>query len=547
VKHLVHVLVLTVIAGAASLARAQTTTELRIRVTLIDAAQQTTPVPRHALLISDNPATTEPKRVLTSADGVVVVRLTPGTYTVESDRPIAFNGRGYQWTQMIEVAAGRTATLELTAANAEIGPPGDASPMAGGRVASLENDPALLLPRWQDSVVTLWTPTARATGFVIDSKGLVATSRRAIGDATAVEVQLSPSVKVAGRVLVADRGQDVAILWIDPTVTSAIKPVAMACDASGSSVEYEQELLTIYAPLNGARRSSSGRVTRVASQAAWVDFSLGFDGIGGPVFTEDGRAIGLSSLTGSPEDGRQRDWWVVPARAACEAVKTAESKMSGPPPASTRLPVEPTQPPSAAAPKAAAQSSFPPVPSYQQSSDDFDITFITPLLAEAARERSGRFGSGGRRSGPPNPAMDSGRLLTDFANWTDYVNEAPAVLLIRATPRFTESFWKTLARGAAMTQGVALPPLKSFKPGFGRMQLFCGATEVTPIHPFILEQRLSKDEAIHEGLYAFALDALGPQCGTVKLVLYSEKAPNKGDTIVIAPKVLGQLATDLKR
>jgi hypothetical protein len=547
VKSLVHALIFAIIAGAAPLVSGQGPSELRIRVTLVDEAQQATPVPRHALLISDNPATTEPKRVLTSADGVVVVRLTPGNYTVESDRPIAFNGRGYQWTQMIDVVAGRTATLELTAANAEIGPPGDASPMPGGRVVSLENDPSLLLPRWQDSVVTLWTPTARATGFVVDARGLVATSRRAIGDATAIEVQLTPSLKVAGRVLVADRGQDVAILWIDPGVTSALTPVPMACDASTLPVEYEQELLTIYAPLTGAKRSSSGRVTRVASQAAWVDFSLGFDGIGGPVFTEDGRAVGLSSLTGSPEDGRQREWWVVPARAACEAVKIAEPKMSGTPPLSARLPVEPTPPLSSSAPKAEAQNSLPPVSSYQLSSDDFDITFITPFLADAARERSGRFGNSGGRRGPPNPAMDSGRLLTDFANWTDYVNEAPAVLLIRATPRFTESFWKTLARGAAMTQGVALPPLRSFKPGFGRMQLFCGATEVTPIHPFILEQRLSKDEAIHEGLYAFALDALGPQCGTMKLVLYSEKAPTKGDTLVVTPKVLGQLASDLQR
>ena len=104
------------------------------------------------------------------------------------------------------------------------------------------------------------------------------------------------------------------------------------------------------------------------------------------------------------------------------------------------------------------------------------------------------------------------------------------MLLIRVTPKLVEGFWTTVARGAARTQGVALPPIKHFKSGFSRMRAFCGDAEVTPIHPFKLEQRVSETDAIYEGLYVFDPGALGPQCGTVKLVLYSEKEPEKGDT-----------------
>src|SRR6266576_2570708 len=42
---------------------------LHIKVTLTDAAHAAVPVPRAALLISDNPATTTPRRVVTAADG----------------------------------------------------------------------------------------------------------------------------------------------------------------------------------------------------------------------------------------------------------------------------------------------------------------------------------------------------------------------------------------------------------------------------------------------------------------------------------------------
>ncbi len=132
----------------------------------------------------------------------------------------------------------------------------------------------------------------------------------------------------------------------------------------------------------------------------------------------------------------------------------------------------------------------------------------------------------------------------DFGNWSEYVADVPPVLLIRVTPKMVEGFWTTVARGAARTQGVALPPIKHFKSGFSRMRVFCGDAEVTPIHPFKLEQRVSESDAIYEGLYVFDPGALGPHCGTVKLVLYSEKEPAKGDTRLVDPKVLQQIWQD---
>ena len=118
------------------------------------------------------------------------------------------------------------------------------------------------------------------------------------------------------------------------------------------------------------------------------------------------------------------------------------------------------------------------------------------------------------------------------------------MLFVRVTPKMAESFWTKVARGAAMTQGMALPPIKRLKSGFERLQAFCDRTEVTPIHPFKLELRISETDAIYEGLYAFDPAALGPGCSTVTLVLYSEKEPAKADTRVIDPKILQQISRD---
>src|SRR2546426_10504749 len=98
-------------------AAGQTPSVLHIRVMLMDADRKATPVPRHALLISDNPSSAPPRRIVTSLDGTADVRLRPGNYTVESDVPVAFDGKRYEWTQTLDIVAGRDTLLELTADN----------------------------------------------------------------------------------------------------------------------------------------------------------------------------------------------------------------------------------------------------------------------------------------------------------------------------------------------------------------------------------------------------------------------------------------------
>src|SRR5213082_3902182 len=66
---------------------------LHIDVVLIDADGKQTPIPRHALLITDNPATITPRRIVTGPDGSVDVRLRAGNYTIESDAPLLFRGK----------------------------------------------------------------------------------------------------------------------------------------------------------------------------------------------------------------------------------------------------------------------------------------------------------------------------------------------------------------------------------------------------------------------------------------------------------------------
>ena len=390
-----------------------------------------------------------------------------------------------------------------------------------------------------------WTPTTRASAFVIDARGLLATNQRAVGGAKSVEVQLSPSAKVAATVLAADAARDIAILWIDPAAIGSVAPVPLPCKEQAADLRIEgQEIFALGVPVRHQDAMASGVAKRVSAHEITSDLVLAPGSAGGPVFTAGGTLVGLTSLT---EDSGAWDARVVRREDTCPIVATADEKMkTATRPAAVHLPVEPSRAWPVETLKQAAAGRAGSLNPYQLSSPSFDLAFITPVLTYGAQMQEEQARRRGRDTTRDTPGTISGGL---HGYWILATGRGTSASFRRScsfsvTPRLVEGFWTTVARGAARTQGVAVPPIKHFKPGLSRLRAFCGDAEVPPIHPFKLEQRISETDAIFEGLYVFDPGALGPQCGTVKLVLYSEKEPEKGETRVVDPNVVQQIWDD---
>jgi S1-C subfamily serine protease len=529
-------LVLTVVVGA-SVAAAQSSGVLHIKVSVLDRNRQPTPVPHHGLLISEDPPSTVPRRVATGADGTVDVTLRPGRYVVESDKPITFEGRVYQWTGHVTVPATGGTSLDLNTSNADAAAPGSSG--------TLETDPAFLLNKWSGSVVGVWTPLAHSSGVVVDAaNGLIATSVYGAIALTDAEVQLAPETKVPARVLGADAKSHVVILQMHPSVAAAIPPLSPDCATAAPPIASGQDIVALVAPPLAATDLVLGAVERSEARAIVADLRVRPDSAGGPVFV-DGRFVGITSAA-TETDVRDRRWASRVARvdAVCSVLADARRKMAeGAAPEPTRLPVDP--------PRAVSSDVLKPIVSRRAGSlgpprasfADFDVAFITPVHTYGAEASS----VGGTRQRVGASIVDLGspalRPVRDFANWSEYVSEYLPVLLIRATPKLAEGFWTSVARGAAQTQGVALPSMKRAKASFKRLRALCGDREVTPIHPFVLEQRLSESEVILEGLYVFDPGALGPECGTVTLTVFGDDA-QKGDTRQIDPSIIQALSRE---
>ena len=526
---------------------AQQTGVLRIKVTIVDAAQQARPVPRHALLISINPTSAAPDRRVTALDGTTEIHLSPGNYTVESEQPFVFQDKSYEWSQTLDVRAGQTASLELTASNAQLAAAPAGRPSGGAGYASAPGSPSALLLEWQHSIVSIWSPTKLGAGFVIDARGLIATNQRLVGTLKSLEVQVSPTVKVAARVVASDPDKNVAILWIDPKAAAASRPMRLGYARAAEMLAEKQRIFAINTPMGDEKTIASGTVSRILSHTLLAEIRVDDESLGAPLFNAAGEVIAITTAEDDEASASSGPVRAVRIDEAPAVIAAAEKKMAQTdPPDGTRLPTDPQRPFDDEALKAAAEAKKGVIVPYRVASADFDVSVMTPVLVYASRYRMDRtVGRERGRSARNEFEMQSARrALQDFGNWSDYVRDDPPVLMIRATPKLVESFWKTVLRGAVQTQGVALPPIKRIKAGFAGLRLYCGDVEVIPIHPFKIEHRIGRADAVYEGLYVFDPGAIGPHCGTVRLTLFSDKAPDNGDTRIVDPKILERIWQD---
>src|SRR5262249_30139885 len=182
---------------------------------------------------------------------------------------------------------------------------------------------------------------------------------------------------------------------------------------------------------------------------------------------------------------------------------------------------------------------------YLVSAADFDVSVITPPVVYASRHKpEDREHFDYARDDPQRQSRPTLAPLDDFGAWNESGSDAPAVLLIRVTPKFGEKFWTTVARGAAQAQGVMIPAIKKPKAAFGALRLTCGDSDVAPIHPFRIEHRVDDGTSVDEGLYVFAPSAISPQCGVVQMTVFSDKPSDKGDSRTIDAKIVQHVWDD---
>ncbi|MCU1295726.1 MAG: hypothetical protein JWO91_4, partial [Acidobacteriaceae bacterium] len=262
------------------------------------------------------------------------------------------------------------------------------------------------------------------------------------------------------------------------------------------------------------------------------DININPGNSGGPLFNNAGRVVGLTTFSTSAETGPGVSG-VVRIEEALTLLQENRGKATGTPPAAALLPVEPLTPYPVEGLNAALQGEKFDSRPYYLNAGDFEVALSTPpfdyrekeedrLRAERTQKKRNR-----RDTNSPDASQQDANREDSPRDWESEAGGHRAVLGIYAVPKVREGFGSALSRSLRNGNGAA--NLK-FKTDFRSMKLFCGDKEVQPIHPGripltinVHNASVKLDDSTYKGSYFYPPDAVNPQCGTVKIAIYSSK------------------------
>jgi S1-C subfamily serine protease len=504
---------------------------IKIRVIIIDKDLNPKPVPKAKLIVKQaNSPTPTHFEISTGLDGVAQATVPPGVYRLMSSRPTDFQGKSYNWDVQVTVSEAQN-TFDLSndnAAIADLVPPTNVDNLAS------------VYKKYRDSVVTVLAEygPAKGTGFVIDSNGLILTNQHVIHTSQWIAVQVDDSHRLAATLLASDSEKDVAVLRINPAkLPGPLSAVSLLPPGGDPAVEGER-VFTIGSPLHQSKIMTTGIVSKVEKRAIISDVNINHGNSGGPLFNSQGIVIGITTFGDTSRQGGPGVSGVLRIDQARDVIAQARSKMSiTPPPSADFLPNDPDDTYPLDSIKRNAQAEKFDIRPYMFGVGDYDVAIITPVVryrhysseVRAARQKEKR----NRKA--QAAAADTFQPLDDLKGWEEYIGEYTPVIYIQASPKLKETFWSAFGRGMAASHGyVTGPASMHFKTDFYRMKLFCGTTEIQPLMPGKAERVLDVSnsairitDATFDGLYEYPASAITPNCGNVKLDIFSEKEPDK--------------------
>ena len=533
---------------------------VKFRAAVVGTDLTTHAVPRLGLLIISPRGDTT--RLSTDVYGVAVGRFATGVYRIESATPVEIGQARYRWA-FFAIFANEMQPIELTQKNATIEPvaapqvaTSRGSPMGSSVAASTAptvldsaggsapvradvrarvdlaaaatpklasevvtppqrvNTEAQLFERYRSGVFTVFG-SARGTGYLADSNGLVVTNAHLIEGSAEVRVQIDMATTVYARPLVVDGPRDLAVLAINMKRCGncAVLPVL---DTSKAPAPTEGErVVALGSPLNRVGALSIGIVNVADRQSIVSDASVNYLNTGGPLIDLDGNVIGLNSdkseRAGAPDAlaprlARSLAWpWIA---AALVKARGALPALASRPVSDSLLPVAPREPFPVAPVRATGALAQMDLRNYRAAAGPFRILVMTPQVM-AWREAQARKAAGERRrhGAGRGRAGDEIDPIQGWRDWDEYASGRRAVVIFNVTPEQTEFPFYESAKVPSFGAG-----------NFEAMRIYRDGVEIIPVErvrvPAVLngEEQQGADRAIPmQGIYVYRAEEFAPR------------------------------------
>lgn len=517
---------------------AQSPEKVIVKVTVVDDGLNLKNVPKFSLIVQRNgdPITAATK-ISTSADGTVELALSPGRYTVVSEKPLSFQNRSFTWEQAFLVERGNVTTIELSSDNARV----EASGITGRDISRGGE----MFKTLRDGVVTVQGELGPGTGFIIDNSGLVLTNQHVIDQSNEIRVRFDRHTAVKARVLAVDEERDLAILQINMSAFPKGRALKMAMRNGIEQPIIEGEhVFTIGSPLDQDKILSSGIASKIEKRAIITDITFNSGNSGAPLFNSLGQVVGITTFKikdrssaafakneiTAEESGMSGIVVIDEAVDLIEKAKAAAATKGQP--SAQLMPNMPEGVFPVETIKAAFKEKKYPLDQYVSDVKNYQIKYMTPVYKFYVMEKDRIESLINRKKRNKEKGVDMADAFKDLRYWSEYAGELRPVVQILALP-------ETGASGASMalsviaqgTIGFSTPLDQKYKADFYQMKLMCDGQEIVPLIRNKTEivrelQNYYKDRKryTYAGVYSYPFDVFAPgRCRQMQVQVFSEE------------------------
>jgi serine protease Do len=167
---------------------------------------------------------------------------------------------------------------------------------------------------------------ARGSGFIIDANGTIVTNNHVVKDAKSVSVTLDDGTQLPAKVIGRDPRTDIAVLKID-----AHKPLSYIQLGDSAHVMPGQWVVAMGNPFGLGGTVTAGIVSASGRDIGagpydhfiQIDAPINQGNSGGPLFTQDGKVVGMNSAILSPSGGSVGIGFAIPS----DMIKTVVAQL----------------------------------------------------------------------------------------------------------------------------------------------------------------------------------------------------------------------------
>lgn len=152
----------------------------------------------------------------------------------------------------------------------------------------------------KNGIVTVFSSVGHGSGFLADDSGLVVTNSHVVREASDhLRVKFGPKQIVEGKVIVNDRENDVAVLWVNLKNIDAATPLKMFNPEKEDLVVAGEKIIVVGTPLireTLAQSMTEGVVSKFDGKNIYHDANTTGGNSGGPILNFDGQVVGIHTF-----------------------------------------------------------------------------------------------------------------------------------------------------------------------------------------------------------------------------------------------------------